>query len=156
MKYLPVLLVLFLAGVADASPDRRFNGRWSADSTTAMGITGDIVLSDGGIRFENGREITFEYVETQVKEGTEDSWLIEPGEPYDLFRITSTENPILLRGNRLCGDVAPTFMITLRRQAPMQGALHLRLAFFYTKEKPSSGSFGETCGSFSYGARSPN
>ena len=48
--------VLAVAAIA-AAPALAAGGKWTAVSKTAMSITGDITVSGGAIRFENGASI---------------------------------------------------------------------------------------------------
>lgn len=67
---------------------------WTAASTTATAITGDIQISGRGIRFENGK--TLELATTD-----------QPG----VLRVVKRENPILKNDNLLCGQQPPTFVV---------------------------------------------
>lgn len=69
--------------------------KWSASSTTALSITGDITVGDRRITFANGQSIGLKPV---------------AGVPR-LFTIEPCENPVLLNGNYLCGsDQPPAFV----------------------------------------------
>lgn len=67
---------------------------WTAASTTATAITGDIQISAKGIRFENGT--TLELTSTD-----------QPG----VLRLVKRENPVLKNNNLLCGQQPPTFVV---------------------------------------------
>ena len=77
--------VLAVAAIA-AAPALAADGKWTAVSKTAMSITGDITVSGGAIRFENGASIGLKPVS---------------GTPR-LFAVEPAGNPELLNGNYLC------------------------------------------------------
>lgn len=75
---------------ATAAPAPR---SWSAMSTTAISITGDIRISENEIRFENGATLQ-----------------LAPTDRPGVFRIAKPVNPVLKNGNVLCGREPPTFV----------------------------------------------
>jgi hypothetical protein len=87
-----VLLALTTPALAKAA-------RWTATSSTSMAITGDIAVSADRIIFGNGASIG-------IKQAA-------PDRP-EVFTIDPPSNPVLLQGNRLCGDQPPTFLTLYR------------------------------------------
>jgi hypothetical protein len=75
--------------------------KWTAISTTAMGITGDIVLAEDRITFANGESLSIASVS---------------GAAAGIFRVDPPQNPVLLQGNTLCGDDPATFIVTAREE----------------------------------------
>jgi hypothetical protein len=91
--------------------------RWTATSTTSIAITGNIAVSADSIKFGNGKSIHIEPV--------------GPDRP-EVFRVDPPANPLLLNGNRLCGDEPPTFVSLFRDGGS------LTLYVFEGAEAPSS------------------
>lgn len=92
MPYRILLSLLLLATTQAAQADSH---DWIATSTTAMAITGDILVEDGRIVFQNGAALELE--------------ALGPDRP-GLYRVSPSQNPVLLNGNRLCGDKPPAFV----------------------------------------------
>ncbi|MFD1381500.1 hypothetical protein [Fodinicurvata halophila] len=84
--------LLLLAATQVAQADSH---DWIATSTTAMAITGDISVEDDRIVFQNGAALEL--------------GALGPDRP-GLYRVSSSQNPVLLNGNRLCGDKPPAFV----------------------------------------------
>ncbi|ODR98988.1 hypothetical protein AUC68_07485 [Methyloceanibacter methanicus] len=68
--------------------------RWTATSTTSMAITGNIVVSANRIQFGNGAAVGLNST------GVRGVFTLHP----------PGVNPVLLHGNRLCGDEPPTYL----------------------------------------------
>jgi hypothetical protein len=71
---------------------------WLALSTTAMSITGDIVLTSSQITFQNGETLAIRPIEKD-----DDLGLV-------LYQVTSKTNPILLNGNTFCGTTPVDYL----------------------------------------------
>ncbi len=99
------LLTLVLAAPASAG-----GATWTAVSTTAMSITGDIEVADDSITFQNGERIGLKPVRDAAGVFT-----LDP----------PTANPVLLNGNYLCGSNAPPKYLAL----PSEGTTAYLLAF---------------------------
>lgn len=69
--------------------------RWRATSTTAISITGNIVVKGDRVTFGNGASIAIADVAPD-----------RPG----VAAVSPPANPKLLRGNTLCGDQPATFL----------------------------------------------
>lgn len=106
----PAALGLFLLTLVLAAPAAAGGAKWTAVSTTAMSITGDIQVADGSITFQNGERIGLKPVAR-----TKGVFTLDP----------PTANPILLNGNYLCGSDAPPEYLALRTE----GATAYLLAF---------------------------
>jgi hypothetical protein len=96
MRLLPIALSFLLLSL---SPAFAKAARWTATSSTAMAITGDIAVAADSITFGNGASIG-------IKQAA-------PDRP-DVFIIDPPSNPVLLQGNGLCGDQPPTFLTLYR------------------------------------------
>jgi hypothetical protein len=94
---------------------------WSAMSTTAISITGDIRISEKEIRFENGAKLQLAATD-------------HPG----VFRVAKPVNPVLKNGNVLCGREPPTFVVFGRDEnaenLDRSSALYLKI--YNGKETP--------------------
>ena len=118
-----------------ASP--AFADTYAAVSNTAMSITGDIELDETGITFENGEQVTFG--------GKVADRLTVDGEEVEasVFSLAKPADPVLLNGNRLCGD--PVTFAAAWETRVGSGTV---LAVFSTPEAPKS---NETmCASYTY------
>ena len=99
------LLTLVLAAPAAAG-----TAKWTAVSTTALSITGDIEVADHTITFQNRQHVGLKPVADA------------PG----VFTLDPpTANPVLLNGNYLCGSNAPPKYLAL----PSDGTTAYLLAF---------------------------
>jgi len=106
----PAALGLLLLTLVLAAPAAAGGAKWTAVSTTAMSITGDIEVADDSITFQNGERIGLE----AVPQATGIFTLDPP-----------TANPVLLNGNYLCGPNAPPKYLAL----PTDGTTAYLLAF---------------------------
>jgi len=99
------LLTLVLAAPAAAA-----GAKWTAVSTTAISITGDIDVADDSITFQNGERIGLKPV----------------ADAAGIFTLDPpTANPVLLNDNYLCGSNAPPKYLAL----PIDGTTAYLLAF---------------------------
>lgn len=96
---------------------------WTASSTTAMAITGDISLADDRVVFQNGTSLELHALGHD-----------RPG----LYRVTPEQNPELLNGNRLCGKQPPTFIVLAHSEdsASLAESQSLHLKVFNGAEAP--------------------
>jgi hypothetical protein len=118
---------------------------WTAISTTAMGITGDIVLAEDRITFANGESLVIAPVS---------------GAAAGIFRVDPPQNPVLLQGNTLCGGRGPArFIVTARKEeaADLDASQNLYLKVFSGADVPpastllgSSSMAPGLCASFNY------
>ena len=102
--------LLFLSAMCVAAPGAVAAGaKWTAASTTAMAITGDITVEPDRVTFGNGRSIGLKPVAGEAR----------------LFTIEPPENPQLLNGNFICSTAKPPAFIALESE----GGEHYLLAF---------------------------
>lgn len=98
----------------------------AALSTTASSITGDISFDDYEIVFENGEKLTFEDL-------IADQFTVDGKEvPASVYSVKRSENPVLLNGNRLCGEAPVTYVASW-----LDGDVTM-LAVFETPDAPES------------------
>ncbi|WP_093569591.1 hypothetical protein [Methylobacterium sp. 174MFSha1.1] len=113
--------------------------RWSALSRTAMAITGDITLSPTRL-VAAGKSLPLAVAADVPAFGT----LTGPV-PARILRVTKPVDPVLLRGNRLCG--APVRWIVAYRG---DDGRRLTLAAFTGDTLPTRESGPGLCATFSY------
>ena len=106
-----------------------------AVSNTAMSITGDVTMDDFGITFENGKKLAFD-------ELVADSFTVDgKSVPASLYSVKTPADPVLLNGNRLCGEGKVTYVASWGTDLVM-------VAVFTTQDAPQSDA--EMCASYSY------
>lgn len=107
----------------ESSPSVPASASWSAMSTTAVSITGDIRISTEEIRFENGASLRL---------ATTD----RPG----IMRVAKPANPVLKNGNLLCGREPPTYVVLGREKGTesLDGSSTLYLKVYSGQEIPPS------------------
>ena len=110
IRRLPTALGLLLLTLALDAPAAAGGAKWTAVSTTALSITGDIEVADGGITFQNGERIGLKPVA-----GAAGVFTLDP----------PTANPVLLNGNYLCGSNTPPKYLAF----PTDGSTAYLLAF---------------------------
>ena len=103
------VLVGLLAALLCASRADARAYKWTATSTTAYAITGDIRVSADSITFANGKRIRIRPVSAD--------------KPQVFTLVPRSANPTLLNGNKLCGDTPPTFIALMRDG----GALYMKV-----------------------------
>lgn len=127
-------LLLGLACVAPAMAMERY----TAVSRTAMGVTGDIRLDDSEIVFQNGRKLAFADL-------VADSFVVEGKKVgASVYRLKAPEDPVLLNGNRLCGQGRVTYLAAW-------GTPDMVIGVFTSREPPRSA--GEACATYTYEPR---
>jgi len=121
-------------GVACAYTDE---DSYTAVSSTAMNVTGDIQFDDFGITFANGETLKFsELVDDHFSVDGEDV-------PASVYRVSQPRDPKLENDNRLCGSGAVTFIANWA-----SGENGSVVAVFTGAETPSSDD--EMCASYTY------
>lgn len=125
---------LALAAMPAAAED------YEATSKTAMAITGDISMDDFAITFANGKSLKFD-------ELVSDSFVVG-GETVgaSVYSVKTPADPVLLNGNRLCGEGKVTYLATYGAGDGMTA-----VAVFATQDAPSSDA--EMCASYTYADR---
>ena len=129
-------LLLALPTAAYAAPG---DEHWVATSTTAMGITGDIVLSPSSLAMARGvtlpLRVAADVPAFQTGVGAKAARILA---------VTRPANPAVLNGNRLC-DAPVTWVVVWRM--PRAG---LGLAMFSGDRQPSGEQAGGLCGDYFY------
>lgn len=113
--------------------------RWTAASTTAIGITGDITLSPTRLTAA-GRTFPLA-VAADVKDFTSNTGM----QAARILRVTHPSDPILKNGNTLCG--APVRWIAVYRS---DGGKSLNLSAFTGGRQPTGETGSNLCGTFLY------
>ncbi|MBN8809410.1 MAG: hypothetical protein J0I47_14405 [Sphingomonas sp.] len=129
-----ILLLIPAAAFAAAGVER-----WSATSTTAMAITGDITLSPTRL-VANGK--VFPLV---VAADVTDFASTTGPQAARILRVTKPVNPVLRNGNRLCGS--PVRWIAVYRT---DRGRNLNLSAFSGVRRPTGETGTGTCGTFLY------
>jgi len=96
--------------------------RWQAMSRTAMGVTGDVTLSDTKLTFANGDSIGLALLEHDAQSG------------QTLYRVTPPTNPALLNGNQLCGNQAVDYLV-VQATGDQPGQSDMQLMAYYYPER---------------------
>jgi hypothetical protein len=99
-----VLLFAITAGEADKRE------RWSAVSNTAMSITGDVTFTPTHLTFSNGKALAVQFVGIHAIPKASDA--TDGASHFDVYRVVSRGNLILLNHNTICGQ-PPTFVTIL-------------------------------------------
>lgn len=128
------LRLAFLAFLLAAGP--ALADEFSAHSTTASAITGDISFDDYEMVFANGEKIEFEDL-------VDDHFSVDGKRvPASVYSVRAPGNPELLNGNRLCGESGVTYLASwLEDDVTM-------VAVFETPEPPQDSS--EMCALYTY------
>ena len=109
-----------------------------------MSITGNVRFSPDRITFQNGKSLALARAGMMmVTEGRE-------SRPATLYRVVKPENPVLLRGNRLC-DAPVTFIAVWSHQPFGRGVDPRDLIVYSGTGSPATGS-GHSCATYSYEA----
>lgn len=112
---------------------------WRPNSTTATTITGPVIVQP--TRLHAGNADFPLHLDSSVAD-------FKPGQgsiPARIYAVTSTTNPTLLNGNKLCGDAAPTWIVVVP-QPPMG----LEIDAFTGADKPANATSPGLCKTYSY------
>lgn len=126
---LGISLLLVAVGTAHAD--------YIAVSNTAMAITGDVQMDDFEIVFENGETLQFD-------ELVGDTFIVD-GETVNasVYSIAEPADPVLLNGNRLCGNGEVTYLANWTGYGDTDV-----IAVFTTQDVPASDA--DMCVSYTY------
>jgi hypothetical protein len=89
----PLLAIVFL--VSGSAVSHAQDDVWKASSNSATAVTGDITLGTDRIVFANGESIRLVPVEGR----------------RGVFKVDPPANPVLMNGNRLCGEEDVTYVV---------------------------------------------
>lgn len=112
---------------------------WRPSNTAATSITGPIILLPARLHAGNANFAL--RLDSSVP-------AFKPGQgsiPARIYAVTSTTNPALLNGNKLCGDTPPTWIVVVP-----QPPLGLEIDAFSSVDKPASPASPGLCNTFSY------
>lgn len=93
-------ICLIAACTAGGAGGGGLDGVWSATSTTAMSITGDITVTDAALRFEDGQRMAWAFEDRQTGDWAGLGQQVEGA----IYKVAEPADPTLLRGNTLCGQ----------------------------------------------------
>lgn len=156
MRFRIIAVAVFAAAALGAAGSTARATDWTAYSTTAMAITGDVSLDHetitlGGrhkFRIKRVRALSAAELEA-MHEFTGSEALAEAS----LYKIDIPANTKLRNGNTICGRAATTRMIAARKSA--RGEKQLVLVFFSGSRNPFFEGWRSTvnsgiCGSFGF------
>jgi hypothetical protein len=150
LRLVLICLALAISSVAMATPVER----WTALSTNAMAITGDVKLSNQRITFSNGKALDLLMEVPAVGSAP----FTDNGQPISatVYRVTKPMRVKLKNGNGLCGRsqrARPVTFVAVWKPEPMRGDVAPRaLAVFSGNNAPASTSDPATCGVYYYEA----
>ncbi|HEX3652910.1 MAG TPA: hypothetical protein VHU18_08820 [Rhizomicrobium sp.] len=128
---------LFLAGAVLADDDDYPS--WRPNSPAANTITGPIIVLPDRLHMGNANfSLRKDSTVVAFKSG-------QGSIPARIYAVTSTTNPVLLNGNKLCGDTAPTWIVVVPQ--PPTG---LEVDAFTGADKPANARSPGLCNTFSY------
>lgn len=128
---LAALATLLFAPSAFAQVDE-----YRALGKPATAVTGDIITSDGHIQFKNGRRILLDLIGNNF---TVDGKRINAS----AYRVTSTADPVLENGKRLCATGPVTYVVSWNT-----GRGTSAMGVFTGKEPPKTSA--EACAVYTY------
>lgn len=134
-------IVVGLSAILLCAPGMAAPGveRWTAISTTAMGITGDIALSPTRL-LAAGKAFSLAVVADVTEFATN-----EGPQAARILRVTRPINPVLKNGNKLCD--APVRWIAVYRS---DHGKNLNMAAFTGARQPNGETGSNLCGTFLY------
>jgi Bacterial SH3 domain len=121
---------------------------WSADSNTAMSITGDVQFSPNQIIFSNGASLTLSPAGTlpHFHASTAPNQTVSAR----LFRVVTPTDAPLLRGNQLCGEGPATYIALWDQHTPGVSTPLLTMDVFTGSAVPGGEDASGFCGSYGY------
>ena len=145
-----LLALLLLAVAAPALALAATPEQWEAVSNTAMAITGNVRLSPDRITFQNGQPLPLVSAGTLPQFGG-------PTGPVSatLYSVTKPDDPVVLHGNRLCGDKGrhPATFIAVWKPALVGSDIDPRaMAIFSGNARPTVADGPDFCGTYFYEA----
>ncbi len=117
---------------------------WTATSNTAVSITGDVTLYGDHMEFAGGKTLPIHKVRNLP--------IADPAGfkgLATLYRVAPPADPVLLRGNQICGRGPVTYVIIWHTQPIMPGDKPGRAFAAYSGQTEPS-DIGEPCGTFYY------
>jgi hypothetical protein len=130
-KFIAVFMALLCVAVLDRTATAQRIAEWTAASSTAYSITGDITMSSGALVTDRGTRLNLGYVGL----GTA-MWVPFRTVEGEIYRVSGG-------GEELCNGQKPTFIVLSR---PQQGIMSMTV--FATSQKPTG--FSGNCGVYNY------
>ncbi|HEY6431905.1 MAG TPA: hypothetical protein VIZ17_07960 [Acetobacteraceae bacterium] len=142
-----VIIVLVALGVVPGVA-AGWSEHWTATSNTAISITGDVTLYSDRMALAGGKTLPIHKVRNLP--------IADPAGfkgLATLYRVAPPADPVLLRGNRICGTGAVTFVV-IWHSAPMAAGDRPGRAFAAFTGQAEPAGLGGACATFyySYGA----
>lgn len=131
-----LILAAVMAGGPTAAPQH-----WQALSTTAMSITGDVTLTPTRMTFSGGKYLNVAYA-GNGHDGKKTVWF---------YRITTSRQPVLIRGNTICGD-SPSYVAVeyAHDNTVTSTGVTVFVSFYNSKTRPVSLNTDGFCASYTY------
>ena len=120
--------------------------RWTATSSTALAITGDLAFTPKTIAFAGGRNIAIRYLKS-VSGHVSFVGEVHGDSRAALYRVTSSADPTLRSGDRFCGQ-RPTF-ISLMRARSASGTV-VFVSVYSGATEPSGRPSDRLCAGYTY------
>jgi hypothetical protein len=131
-----LILAAMMAGGPSAGPQH-----WQALSTTAMSITGDVTLTPTRMTFADGKYLSVVYAGSGR----------DAGKTVWFYRILTPHQPILIRGNTICGN-SPTYVAVkyAHDNTVTATGTTVSVSFYNSKKRPVSLNTDGFCASYTY------
>lgn len=102
-------ICLIAACTAGGAGGDDLDGAWSATSTTAMSITGDITVTDAALQFADGQRMAWTLEDRRAGDWAGLGQQVEGA----IYKVAEPADPTLLRGNTLCGQPVTYIVLSL-------------------------------------------
>ena len=119
---------------------------WSATSTTAISVTGDLAFTPKSIAFASSKTLAIRYL-NDVSGHVSFVGDAEGTTRAELYRVTSLADPVLRSGNRFCGQ-RPTFVSLIRARSAT--GTDVFLTVYSGSAEPSGKPSDHVCAGYTY------
>lgn len=136
---------LYLAAAIILTATHAHAERWSATSTTAMAITGNVTLDKDKIAFAGGK---FLPIERTSNVSLDDG--MGHRVPASFYRVTTPGDPVLVQGNRLCDGKPVTYIAVWHVKPIIPTDAEGRAFAAYSGPNEPQPSVKGSCGTFFY------
>lgn len=123
--------------------------KWTAASTTAESVTGDATFTPTSLTFSGGKQIDIRYLK-DVSGKVSSMGQAYANSHAQLYAVTSTVDPILRGGNRLCGQ-RPTYVTVLRERSAGGAGNDAFLTVYSGRAQPTGAAGDAICAGYTYG-----
>jgi hypothetical protein len=151
MKRRNVLAAVLILGLPATASAGTPVGHWSAASTTAYAVTGDVTFRYTRITFAGGKSLAISKVAILPKFSEQDEIDVA-----SIYQVSKPANLVLIAGNRLCGSAkhpeTATYVVIWHTK-PMGADIDpISMAVFSGKSPPHSDHDPGLCGIYNYEA----